>query len=70
MLFLADVFLPITMLPDWLQPITRALPLTPLSTLLRDVIFGVSLEGLWRFGLMAGWIVVAGLVIVKFFRWE
>ena len=54
MLFLADVFLPITMLPDWLQPIARALPLTPLSTLLRDTIFGVHLDDLCVFGLMAG----------------
>lgn len=70
MLMLSELFLPISILPAWLQPIARALPLTPVNTLLRDIVFGVPLEELWRLGVLAGWIVVASIITVRFFRWE
>ena len=44
MIFLSEFFLPIETMPDWLQPMAKALPLTPLNRLLRDMIcFGKSL---------------------------
>jgi len=70
MLMLSEIFLPIAILPGWLQPIARALPLTPLNTLLRDIVYGVPLTDLWRLGLLAGWAIIAGVVTVLFFRWE
>jgi ABC-2 type transport system permease protein len=32
MIFLSEMFMPIAMFPSWLQPICKALPLTPLNT--------------------------------------
>ena len=70
MLFLSDMFLPISMFPSGLQPICRALPLTPLNILLRDIVYGVPLDEPWQLGIMAGWLVFGTVITVKFFRWE
>lgn len=70
MLMLSEIFLPIAILPAWLQPIARALPLTPLNTLLRDIIYGIPMENFWRLGLLAGWAILASIITVRFFRWE
>ena len=70
MLLLSELFMPMSILPAWLQPIAKALPLTPINTILRDIVYGVPLEDLWRLGVMAGWIVIAGIITVRFFRWE
>jgi ABC-2 type transport system permease protein len=70
MLILSELFFPISMLPSWLQLIAKVLPLTPLITLLRDIVFGVELHDLWRLGVLLAWLVAAGIVTVLFFRWE
>jgi ABC-2 type transport system permease protein len=70
MLMLSEIFLPIAILPAWLQPLAKALPLTPLNTLLRDIVYGVQLGDLWRLGLMAGWAALASIITIRFFRWE
>jgi len=70
MLFLSDMFLPISVFPSGLQPICRALPLTPLNILLRDIVYGVPLDEPWQLGIMAGWLVFGTVITVKFFRWE
>ncbi len=70
MMMLSELFLPLSILPAWLQPIAKALPLTPINTMLRDIVYGVPLSDLWRLGVMAAWIVVACIVTVRFFRWE
>jgi len=70
MLFLSDMFMPISIFPAGLQPICKALPLTPLNIVLRDIIYGVPLDNLWQLWIMAGWLVVGAIIIVRFFRWE
>jgi ABC-2 type transport system permease protein len=70
MLMLSELFLPITILPSWLQPVARALPLTPVNTLLRDIVFGAPLKDLWRFGVLAAWTALAAIATIRFFRWE
>jgi ABC-2 type transport system permease protein len=70
MLFLSNMFLPIDIFPGWLQPICRALPLTPVNVLLRDIVYGVPLDELWQLGIMAGWLVFGIIITVRFFRWE
>ena len=70
MIFLSEMFLPIGLFPAWIQPICRALPLTPLNTVLRDIVYGVPLENLWRLGIMAGWLVLGSVITVRFFKWE
>jgi ABC-2 type transport system permease protein len=70
MLFLSDMFLPISMFPSGLQPICRALPLTPLNTVLRDIVYGLPMSEPWQLGIMAGWLVFGIIITIKFFRWE
>ena len=70
MLAFSEMFAPILILPDWLQRIAKALPLTQVNTILRDTVYGVPLEDLWRLGVLVGWIVIAGIVTIRFFRWE
>lgn len=70
MLMLSELFLPIAILPAWMRPVAYALPLTPINTMLRDVVYGVPMDDLWRFGILAVWILISGFLIVKFFRWE
>ncbi len=70
LLMLSELFLPIAILPAWLQPIARVLPLTPLNTMLRDIVYGVPIEDLWRLGLLAGWAIFASIITIRFFRWE
>ncbi len=70
MLMLSELFMPRSILPAWLQPIARALPLTPLNTLLRDITYGVPLADLGRLGILGLWAAVSCLVIVRLFKWE
>jgi len=70
MIFLSETFMPISMFPGWLRPICKALPLTSLNTVLRDIVFGVSLHDLWRLGIMAGWLALGIVISLKAFRWE
>ncbi len=70
MILLSEIFMPISIFPAWLQPIAKALPLTPINTILRDIVYGVPLEDLWRLGVLAGWLIVASIITVRFFRWE
>jgi len=70
MLILSDLFMPIALLPTWLQPIARGLPLTALNTVLKDIVYGVPVGDLWRLVVLAGWLVVAIFITVRFFRWE
>jgi ABC-2 type transport system permease protein len=70
MLMLSELFLPISVLPDWLQPIAQALPLTALTTLLRDIVYGANVINLWRLGVLAAWTILALIVTIFLFRWE
>ena len=70
MLMLSELFMPLAILPGWLQPIARALPLTPVNTLLRDIAYGAPLTDLWRLGILAAWLVLSCVLTVKFFKWE
>jgi ABC-2 type transport system permease protein len=70
MLMLSELFLPISVLPDWLQPIAKVLPLTALTTLLRDIVYGVEVTDLWRIGVLAGWTILALIITILLFRWE
>jgi len=70
MTFLSEMWMPISAFPSWLQPLCRALPLTPLNTLLRDIVYGVPLDDLWRLGIMAGWLILGSIITLMAFRWD
>jgi len=72
MMFLSGVFFPVDLMPQFIQPVVRALPLTYLNDALRGVInHGESLVAVSNDLLIMGvWLVVTMAVAVKIFRWE
>lgn len=69
---LSGTFFPVDVFPDWLQSISRALPLTYLNDALRQVAFeGAGLtDVLTPLLFILGWGVVVYALAVRFFRWE
>ena len=69
---LGGTFFSVEAFPKWLQPISKALPLTHLNTAMRSVAF----EGLnlWdvrsEIGILLLWGVVVYIIAVKVFKWE
>jgi ABC-2 type transport system permease protein len=72
MMFLGDVFIPISILPGYIQVISRAMPLTYLSDTFRKIMLhGSGIEDIWMNILI---LVIFGIIMfvgaVKMFRWE
>jgi ABC-2 type transport system permease protein len=69
---LCGTFFPSSVFPDWLQPLTKALPLTYLNDALRKVAFeGQSLLHVWADLLVLGiWGVVVYAIATRLFKWE
>lgn len=69
---LAGTFFPIEAFPDWLQPISRMLPLTYLNDALRKVAFeGLSLLDVGKeIGVLLIWGVIVYAIAIKLFKWE
>ena len=71
-LILGGTFFPITVFPEWLQPIPKILPLTYLNDAMRKVAFeGASLITVWNDILVLGiWGIVVYFLATKLFKWE
>ncbi|MBS1518615.1 MAG: ABC transporter permease [Bacteroidetes bacterium] len=69
---LAGTFFPISNFPEWLQPVSHALPLTYLNEALRKISFeGAGLYDVrYDILIMAAWGVVVYAIAVKVFKWE
>ncbi|MEO6490985.1 MAG: ABC transporter permease [Ferruginibacter sp.] len=69
---LGGTFFSIDNFPKWLQPISRALPLTHLNTAMRKVAF--EGQNLWNvraeIGILALWGIAVYIVAIKVFKWE
>lgn len=72
MMFLSGVFFPTFLMPDFLQKITKFIPLTPVVDSVRRVITeNASLMDLGpQLGIMAAWTIFIYIVAFKVFRWE
>ena len=72
LLFLGGIFFPIQNMPEWLQPVVKALPISHLSTALRQVMnIGADLSMLWSdAALLGGWLVAAFVIASYTFKWE
>ncbi len=72
LLFLGGVFFPIQNMPEWLQPVVKALPIAHLSTAIRQVMnVGADLGTLWtEAALLGGWLVGAFIIASYTFKWE
>ncbi|MBX7042094.1 MAG: ABC transporter permease [Ignavibacteria bacterium] len=69
---LAGTFFPVSNFPEWLQPVSKILPLTYLNEALRRISFeGASMiDVLPETGILLGWGVVLYIIAAKVFRWE
>lgn len=72
MMFLSGIFFPLAVLPAFLAPIVRALPLTYLADAFRQVTIGSIPEFpiTTDIAVLAGWIVACGLLSARLFKWE
>jgi len=69
---LAGTFFPIEVFPEWLQPISRALPLTYLNDAMRMIAFeGVSFTeiGTELLALLI-WSIIVYILAIRLFKWE
>lgn len=69
---LGGTFFSIEAFPKWLQPISKALPLTHLNTAMRSVAF--EGQNLWdirtEIGILLLWGIAVYIVAIKVFKWE
>lgn len=72
MFFLGGIFFPITNMPDFLQPVVYAIPISHLTEVLRQVMnLGVGPMELWVPSVVLfAWFVGSFALAVKLFRWE
>lgn len=72
MLFVGGVFFPIKNMPEFLQPLVKLLPISHLTTALRQVMnVGAGLTELWFEALLlGGWLIVAFVISTITFKWE
>ena len=69
---LAGTFFPISNFPEWLQPVSRALPLTYLNEAMRKISFeGANIFDVWyEILILLIWGVIIYSIAVKVFKWE
>jgi ABC-2 type transport system permease protein len=72
MLFLSGVFIPVSSMPSWLQPVAYILPLRYLVDALRKpMMYGDGIGAIWVPLLVLAAIFLAGFgVAIRFFRWD
>jgi ABC-2 type transport system permease protein len=72
LMFLSGTFFPIDAMPDALQTVARAMPLTYLGDALRQVMVdGTPFSPLWICAaVLVGWLVVCFGIAARFFRWQ
>jgi ABC-2 type transport system permease protein len=72
MMFLSGSFFEIDQMPDFLQGIARAIPLTYLSDALRQVMVGgAPFAPLWVcFAVLTAWLVVCFAIAARQFKWQ
>ena len=69
LMFLAGLWWPRAEMPAWLRGISDATPVGAGVQAIQDAVAGHWASGLY-FGVMAAWVVVAGALAIRFFRWE
>lgn len=72
MMFLSGVFFPLALLPAFLTPFVRALPLTYLADAIRQVTLGSTPAfPMWvDIAVLGGWAVVCAALASRLFKWE
>ena len=72
MMFLSGIFFPLALLPAFLTPIVRAMPLTYLADAFRQVTIGSVPEFPMTvdIAVLIGWAIVCALLSARLFKWE
>ncbi|MGE5528404.1 MAG: ABC transporter permease [Patescibacteria group bacterium] len=72
MMFLSGIFFPVEIMPKFLAPVIKAIPLTYLGDALRQAMVGMAPQFplLLDAGILAAWLVVSMIMAVIFWRWE
>lgn len=72
MFFLGGIFFPITNMPDFIQPLIYAIPISHLTDVLRQVMnVGAGLTQLWLpTTVLIAWFVLSFGLAARIFRWE
>ncbi len=72
MMFLSGIFFPVEIMPKFLTPVVRAMPLTYLGDALRQIMVGMAPQYplLLEVGILGGWLVVCLVAAVVFWKWE
>ncbi len=72
MMFLSGIFFSVEMMPDFLRPIIKAMPLSYLGDALRQImvestpLYSLQVDAL----VLGAWLIVCSILAVRFFRWE
>lgn len=72
MMFLSGIFVPIDILPDFVQPLVRIIPLTYLGDALRQVMVGVPGEFPLLLNILSllAFLIITSILCLKFWKWE
>ena len=72
MIFLSGLFFPVEMMPNFMQPVVRVIPLTYLVDALRQVMVDIPADFSLsvNIGVLVIWLFISFLITVKFWRWE
>ncbi|MEJ6951588.1 ABC transporter permease [Natronospora cellulosivora (SeqCode)] len=72
MMFLSGIFVPIDILPGFIQPVVRVIPLTYLGDALRQVMVGVPGEFplLINILVLLSFLIITSILCLKFWKWE
>jgi len=72
MMFLSGIFFPIEIMPDYIRPVVRAIPLTYLGDALRQVMVGFPPEYSLRTDVLVltGWLIFSATLAIRYWKWE
>lgn len=72
MMFLSGIFFPLALLPAFLAPVVRALPLTYLADAFRQIMVSSTPDFplLLDLGIVAAWVAACTVLSIFLFRWE
>lgn len=72
MMFLSGIFFPVEIMPDYIKPVVKAIPLTYLGDALRQEMVGATPAYSMTTNLLVltAWLVVTLMMAVKFWKWE
>jgi len=72
MMFLSGIFFPIEIMPGYIRPVVRAIPLTYLGDALRQVMVGFPPEYSLRVDVLvlSVWLIFSAVLAIRYWKWE